>query len=195
MPSKTENEQVTPLHPSAQSWPRIAAKVFVGVVVGVLLYVAHAAFIPVALALLLALILSGPVELLHKRRVPRGASAALILLIALVIIGTATAILWKPTQEWFAKAPQTIMTVKQKMGPIARLMNRVGDLTRNASDLSAAKGSAKAAPAVAVAADSAPLLLLDASGSIIAGVLTFIIVTLFLLAGGPPISSHDRGIR
>jgi predicted PurR-regulated permease PerM len=33
---------------------------------GVVLYVGHVAFIPVALALLLSLVLSGPVELLHR---------------------------------------------------------------------------------------------------------------------------------
>jgi len=54
-------------------WQRlIAANKLVAVcVVGAILYVAHAAFVPIALALLCALILSGPVETLQRFGVPR----------------------------------------------------------------------------------------------------------------------------
>ena len=54
------------------------AKLIVWGAVGLLLFYAHAAFIPVALALLFGLVLSGPVEALHRIRVPRSLSAALI---------------------------------------------------------------------------------------------------------------------
>src|SRR6202035_3847153 len=63
-----------------------AGKSLVVIALGVLLYVAHEAFIPIALALLFALILSGPVEALHKLKVPRGISAAVILIILLAAI-------------------------------------------------------------------------------------------------------------
>ncbi len=46
---------------------------------GLLLYYAHYAFIPIALALLLALVLSGPVEGLFRHGIPRSISAFLIL--------------------------------------------------------------------------------------------------------------------
>jgi predicted PurR-regulated permease PerM len=52
-----------------------ASKVLVLGALGLLLYVAHVAFIPIALALLFALVLSSPVEALHKHRIPRGLSA------------------------------------------------------------------------------------------------------------------------
>src|ERR1035441_7701014 len=55
-----------------------ATKLLVWGAFALLLYVAHAAFVPIALALLLALILSGPVEALHKYRVNRSVSAMLI---------------------------------------------------------------------------------------------------------------------
>jgi predicted PurR-regulated permease PerM len=48
-----------------------------------LLYIAHTAFIPIVLALLFALVLSGPVEALHKLRIPRSVSASLILVLVL----------------------------------------------------------------------------------------------------------------
>jgi len=47
-------------------------------------------------------------------------------------------------------------------------------------------GAAAAIPAVVSAAPSAPALILDFGSSAIASMLTFFMVTLFLLAGGPP---------
>src|SRR5580692_3493704 len=72
---------------------------------GLLLYVAHAAFTPIALALLFALILSRPVEALHRWRVPRGVSALLIFLLTYALAGGAIDLAWKPAQHWFARAP------------------------------------------------------------------------------------------
>jgi predicted PurR-regulated permease PerM len=45
-------------------------------------------------------------------------------------------------------------------------------------------------PTAVVAGESAPALLLDVGGSAMAGVLTFVIVTLFLLTGGPPMMAR-----
>jgi hypothetical protein len=61
-----------------RSRPVTVGKVIVWGALGLLLYVAHVAFIPLALALLFGLVLSAPVEALHKIRVPRSLSAALI---------------------------------------------------------------------------------------------------------------------
>jgi predicted PurR-regulated permease PerM len=38
---------------------------------GALLYFAHAVFVPITLAILFALLLSAPVEALHKKKLPR----------------------------------------------------------------------------------------------------------------------------
>jgi predicted PurR-regulated permease PerM len=155
---------------------------------GALLYVAHEAFIPVALALLFGLILSGPVEALHKIRVSRSLGAALILVLVLSAVGGVVALMWSPAQEWFARAPQTMTIIKQKVSPIAKFMNRIDEIRKNAGNI-AAQGHAAPAPPVA-AAPSAPGLLLGAGGSAIAALLTFLMVTLFLLTGGPPMMAR-----
>src|SRR5476651_1275262 len=112
-----------------------AGRAIVWGALGVLLYVAHVAFIPIALALLFGLVLSSPVEALHKVRIPRSLSAALILIIALSALGGIVALMWAPAQDWFAKAPQTILTIRQKVSPIAKIMNRFDDLRKNATML------------------------------------------------------------
>ncbi|MDP8984995.1 MAG: AI-2E family transporter [Pseudomonadota bacterium] len=169
--------------PSAMHVNRFtAAKVLALGAVGVLLYVAHAAFIPVALALLFALILSGPVEALHRLRVPRGLSAAVILIVVLVAMGGAVDLMWGPAQQWFKSAPQTVRVVKRKLAPAAKFLGHIEALRETASVI----GAAVPATAVAADKDSAPVLLWDATREAAVSTVTFIIITLFLLAGGPP---------
>jgi predicted PurR-regulated permease PerM len=180
----TTNLRASPLRPTAP-------QLIVCGGIGVLLYVAHAAFIPIALALLFALILSGPVESLHKKRVPRSVSAALILVIALSAIGGVIDAAWTPAQDWFSKAPQTMNTIKQKVSPIAKFMSRLDELRKNAGNMTSSGRPAPAAPApVAPGSESAPMLIVDLGGAAAAASLTFVIVTLFLLTGGPPMMAR-----
>jgi predicted PurR-regulated permease PerM len=153
---------------------------------GLLLFEAHVAFVPIALALLLALILSSPVEALHRLHVPRGVSAFLILLITLALIGGAIELLWTPAQHWFASAPQTLQTIKQRITPVARFMQHVDELKGSADALAAAKPPTAARTVAVPIPESSPSLLLDATRNVLVGSVTFVIVTLFLLAGGPP---------
>ncbi len=168
-----------------------AMKAIVWGALGVLLYFAHVAFIPVALALLFSLVLSSPVEALHKVHIPRSLSAALILIIVLSAFGGIVSLMWAPAQDWFAKAPQTIQTIKQKVSPIAKVMNRFDDLRKNATTLGG-PGHPAPAPNVAPAAsaESAPALIVNGGAAAIAGILAFVIATLFLLTGGPPMMAR-----
>jgi predicted PurR-regulated permease PerM len=164
-----------------------AGKVLVIGALGLLLYEAHAAFTPIALALLLALILSSPVEALHRWGVPRGVSALLILLISLALAGGAIDLVWKPAQHWFATAPETLQTIKQRITPLARFMRHLDELRGSADTLAAVRPANAAHTEVTVEqTSSGPQLLLDVTRNAIVGVLTVVIVTLFLLAGGPP---------
>jgi predicted PurR-regulated permease PerM len=155
--------------------------------VGGLLYIAHSAFIPVALALLAALILSSPVEMLFRLGLPRGFSAFLILMLALAAAAGLVSLVWAPSQQWYASAPHTLAVIQKKVTPVAKLMTKVEDLTNRATQVGTAAAPGQP-PAVAVAApqESAPRVLLTTLRDSAIGLLTFMIITLFLLAGGPP---------
>jgi predicted PurR-regulated permease PerM len=167
-----------------------AGKVLVVIAIGLLLYVAHAAFIPIALALLFALILSGPVEALHKVRVPRGISAAVILIILLSLIAGMVDLMWAPAQQWFADAPQTMKTVAHKLTPAARFVDHVEQIRASAEKIGGPRqpvaATVPAAPPAVGEKAGASKSLLDATRSTIVGTVTVVILTLFLLAGGPP---------
>ena len=168
-----------------------AAKLLTLGALGLLLYVAHQAFIPIALALLAALILSGPVEMLLKFRIPRSLSATVILIFFLAATAGLVDMMWAPVQQWYSTAPATMKTIKRKLVPAAKFMNRVEEIRASAGNIAAAANPTApgAAPIVAKTEDS-PVLILDATRGVMVSVLTFIIVTLFLLAGGPPMCAR-----
>lgn len=166
-----------------------AAKFLAITGLGILLYFAHVAFIPIALALLFALVLSGPVEALHKLRVPRSVSATLILVLVLGIIAGTVDFMWAPAQQWFANAPQAMKSIQRKLTPAARFVDHVEQIRTSAEKIGTSRqaGAAPGIGAAAVAAnENAPMSLVDDVRGIVISTVTFIIVTLFLLAGGPP---------
>ena len=180
-----------PTEPAPNSRSTTAGKVMLVGAIGVLLYVAHAAFIPVFLALLFALVLSGPVEWLHARRVPRKVSALAILVLVLSGFVALATLVWQPAQDWFAKAPQTMALIRHKVNPVARAINRLDDLRKTVGSIGAPAGSkAVAVPAVVATSTSAPALMLDVGTSAMASILTFVMVTIFLLIGGAPMMAR-----
>jgi predicted PurR-regulated permease PerM len=154
--------------------------------IGLLLYVAHVAFVPVALACLFALVLSGPVEMLHGVGVPRAASALLLIAILLGIVVGLSNLLFEPAQHWFAEAPHTVRVIEKKIRPVAQLMARFDELRNSAGNMGVVNHAAQPQAATSPAEESAPALILDATRGPALSTLTVLMLTLFLLAGGPP---------
>jgi predicted PurR-regulated permease PerM len=161
-----------------------AGKGILLLLIGALLYVGHTAFIPVALAMLAGLILSSPVEALFRVGVPRAIGAVLILILALSAVAGLVALVWTPSQQWYASAPHTLSVIQRKFTPVARLMNHIEQLTDRAGKVGA-PGSPEPTT-VAVPQESTSRILLSTARDAAIGLATFVIITLFLLAGGPP---------
>src|ERR1700733_152844 len=160
---------------------------------GVLLYVAQAVFIPIALAVLFALVLSSPVEALHRKGLPRSVSAILILLIFLGLTGVAVDQLWAPAEQWLAGAPRTVKIISEKLGPVSRVLHRIDLITDRAGHLTdAATSTALGSPKAASTPSASGGLLLETRSALVATV-TVMILTLFLLAGGPPMLARMTG--
>ena len=161
-------------------------KVLVAGAIGLLLYFAHVAFVPVALALLISLVLSGPVEALHHWHVPRALSAALILAALLGGVAALGNYLSEPAQQWFNAAPHTIRLIEKKIRPVAQVMTRIDNLRNSAGSIGSGAKGAPAQLAAPAAPEETPILIFDATRGVVIGAATVIILTLFLLAGGPP---------
>jgi predicted PurR-regulated permease PerM len=155
-----------------------------------LLYVCHEVFVPVALALLFALVLSRAVEGMHRLGLPRGVGAVLMLLLLLTIVGVTLDAVAAPAEQWFANLPQTLQVLERKVRPAQKVLSRIELMTSRADALTSANplaphGAPGAAPSNATAAISAADVLVETRSGIVSTI-TVIILTLFLLSGGPP---------
>ncbi|MBS0578579.1 MAG: AI-2E family transporter [Proteobacteria bacterium] len=151
--------------------------------VGTVLYLARQAFVPIALAALFALILSSTVEWLHRHRIPRALSAVVILSVLLGALGTAGNALLTPAQHWLSSAPRVLQTIERRIRPAEGIVKRLQAVTAQAGSL------AKAPAAAAAPAPAAPIFdaaLLTATGATLTSAAACVILTIFLLSGGPP---------
>jgi len=97
-------------------------------------------------------------------------------------------LMWAPAQQWLKSAPQTVQIVKRKVAPAAKWFARIEDLATRAGSIAATNrpNSMSANASASPAGGSEPVVILDATRDVVVSILTFVIVTLFLLAGGPP---------
>jgi predicted PurR-regulated permease PerM len=172
----------------------VAIRLLVALAIGALLYFAHAVFVPIALAVLLSLLLTAPVEALHRRGLPRSVSALMVLIVLSSFIGGSVNLLWAPAQSWWASAPQTLKTIEKRSRPVARLMNQIELLSSRAGELGAAQSSNASLDGSVVQSDvgrspqhgdMAIEILNDVRAALVA-IVTVTFLVLFLLAGGPP---------
>jgi len=165
----------------------IAIRVLVAIHCIVLLYFAHAAFIPVALALLFALVLSSPVEGLHRKGLPRSLSAVLILSTVVGVAAVAVSLLWAPAQEWLAAAPRTVKTIEEKFRPTADVIHQIDAVTDRAGRITDGGEGGAGSPSRVTLVPVEPGGFLLETRDVMVAMVTVIILTLFLLAGGPPV--------
>ena len=130
------------------------------IAVGVVLYFAQDAFIPVALALFLALLLTPAVDRLHRWHFPRGIAVALVMLGVLLAGAGAVNAVWNPAKEWLARAPQTLRTIDERVRPMRALFAQVDAVTERAERLTQSGPTSKSPVGAIVAApDDGPAAL------------------------------------
>ncbi len=155
---------------------------------GVLLYFAHAVFVPIALAVLFSLLLSSPVEGLYRRGLPRAVSAIVILVIILAVAASGVHGLRNPAQKWLAAAPHTASVIQHKIAPAARVFQRIEVVSAGAGKLTESTSTGAATPSMSAASagsDTQGVLVATRAGLVEA--MTVVILTLFLLSAGPPV--------
>ncbi|HLA70144.1 MAG TPA: AI-2E family transporter [Steroidobacteraceae bacterium] len=154
--------------------------------VGAVLYFAQDVFIPVAIALFLALLLTPAVDKLQRWRVRRGLAVTVVAFVVFAAAALAINSLWGPATEWLARAPQTMRKIDPRLQPLREMFARVDDVAQRAGRLTqggAIVGGKPPAIATPVRSESTAVAL---TRSFI-GSLTVIPLTLFFLLGGPPL--------
>ena len=182
-------------HPSGHSHPpgrspleqlgSLALVFFAAAGIAAVLYVGRAVFVPIAFALLFALVLSSPVEALYRRGVARGLAAVLILLLILLVAGVTLRLVWSPAREWIASIPHTVKVLEETFGPVAKALE-----SRLAGASAAAPVGSRPTPLMEEVEVSASGRALVATPQAAADAVTIVILTLFLVSGGAPMAAR-----
>ena len=153
--------------------------------VGAVLYFAQDVFIPVAIALFLALLLTPAVDALQRWHLRRGFAVALVAFVVFALAALAINAVWTPAAEWLARAPQTMRKIDPRLQPLRDMFERVDDVAQRAGRLTQGGTVVSGKPAIVtpVAGESTAIAVTKS----FIGSLTVIPLTLFFLLGGPPL--------
>ncbi len=153
--------------------------------VGAVLYFARDVFIPVALALFLAMLLTPAVDRLQRWRMRRGLAVTIVMLVVFAASAAAINAAWTPATEWLARAPQTMRKIDPRLQPLREMFERVDAVAERAGRLTQGGSAVSGKPAIVtpVAGESTAIAI---TKSFIEG-LTVVPLTLFFLLGGPPL--------
>ena len=148
------------------------------------LHLARSAVVPVLFAMFLALLLSPGVNALARLRVPRVLGAAIVVVTLVAAVALALSATWRPARGWLEAAPTTMRMLEQKLRPVTRIIAKVESVSEQAgrvADPAASDADAERLPASAVADKTA----IQNTQEWLIATVTMLIVTYFLLAGGP----------
>ena len=153
--------------------------------VGALLYFAQDVFIPVAVSLFLAMLLSPAVDRLQRWHVRRGLAVAIVLFVVFAAAGAAINAVWTPATDWLARAPQTMRKIDPRLRPLREMFDRVDDVAERAGRLTQGSTAGGSAPAI-----QTPVAGERTAVSIAKGFFEWMSIvpfTLFFMLGGPPL--------
>ena len=152
---------------------------------GAVLYVAQDVFIPVAMALFLAMLLTPAVDRLNRWGMRRGLAATLVMIVVCASTAAAVNAAWRPATEWLARAPQTIREIDPRLKPVREMFARVDAVAERAGRLTQGSTALNGRPAIVTPVESQSTAISMTKSFLEA--LTVIPLTLFFLLGGPPL--------
>ena len=152
--------------------------------VGTVVYFAQDVFIPVAVALFLALLLTPAVDRLQRWGLRRGIAVIIVMLVVFAAAGAAINAVWTPATEWLARAPQTLREIDPRLKPVREMFRRVDEVAERAGRLTQGP-TPTAQPAILTPAPEQSTAFAFTKSLIES--LTVIPLTLFFLLGGPPL--------
>ena len=162
--------------------------------------------VPIVLALLITLVLSGIVEFLRRYGVPRGLSAVVLLVLTGAAVGGMLHAVWPPAQQWMAGAPRVLRTIEHKTRPAQSVVRRIDAIVRRASALAGSVDPPAAGATVVAPSPPTVVSAMDVVQGTSGLVAAFVMggaLTLLLLAAGPatlarmtaPVASDGRAIH
>ena len=155
--------------------------------------VASTVFIPIFMALFLAVVLRYPVQFLTYLRVPQALAAVLVLILFCGLVATISSAVYEPASQWSTRVPELVSRLEQKIDPIRRALVKAQKSAEQIGKVTEIAPKA-AAPAVVVKDDTGLISkAFEQSRILLAQIVATIILTFFLLSTDAPVIS-DRAL-
>lgn len=140
-------------------------------------------FLPIALALFLALLLRPVVQWLRRFRVP--AALAPLIVLGLLVTGTAAGLYqaWEPAANWVDRAPRDLRNLEAKMRKLLRPVQNVTRTAQQVDQITEVTGD-KDAQTVEVKHASLSATIFGGAKDVAAGALIVLVLSYFFLASG-----------
>jgi predicted PurR-regulated permease PerM len=149
----------------------------------------RAALIPLALALLVACVLSGAVEALKRMHIPRPVSAGILLVLLAGALGGVVDAVATPAQQWMQNAPHILRTIEHRVRPAQTVLRKVDDIAKRAESLATSGTTALSAaappPTAAVSDWLTPIDIFAATGAALVAIMTVLAFAFLILSSGP----------
>src|SRR3954447_4075309 len=110
----------------------ISLVIIATVAAGAALFVAQEIFIPIALGLLFTALFRPLVPMVSRVRIPAPATATLVVLGCLALMGTSVALFAGPVKAWVSEAPKTLAAARGKLEQIRRPIKQVSQAVEKA---------------------------------------------------------------
>jgi predicted PurR-regulated permease PerM len=188
-PARERIDRPTARRPAARSVTRALWIVAICVAVAAL-RLGRELLVPIVLAVLITLVLSGVVESLRRYRIPRALSAVVLLVLFGVAIGGGLHAVWTPARQWIDSAPRVLRTIEHKTRAAQSVVRQIDAIVRRASALTGTADSPT--PTATPAAPSPPptamsaMEVVEGTSGVVAALLMGAALTVLLLAAGPP---------
>jgi predicted PurR-regulated permease PerM len=148
------------------------------------LYFARDFLMPVAMAVLLALVLSPTVGMLERLRIPIALGALIVVVTVLAAVGTAIYQLGGPAIDWVRKAPEAMGEIEYKLRGVKASVGQVAKTAEKIENAVTPPDAPSGGPKVVAAKPSLAGRLASGTTTFLASALATVVLLYFLLASG-----------
>ncbi len=147
------------------------------------LHLGRVVFLPIAIALLFAVLFSPLLRRLKHLRIPEPVSAAILLSLLVAVLGYGVSRLAEPASDWAARVPNAFREAEYKLRVFKQPMQEVSKATELLAKAATLDGM-KNVPQVEVKSDIWPMKFFSMTGELLIEAATTLILLYFLLSSG-----------
>ncbi|WP_197525542.1 AI-2E family transporter [Pseudobythopirellula maris] len=178
-----QNEEDAENEARMRKWRTTSLVLLAGLAFFYTLYFAKAVLMPITLAVMLSFVLKPVVGGLRRIGLPNAASATLIFVVSVAVLGAGATYLAEPAKAWISQAPRDLAKIGRDMSGYFEPLERIEKARDEVAEMTKTPG---AASPIAVRVEQPPLTsqLMSSTGGVLASGVICLSLLFFLLSAG-----------